>query len=76
MEDRPRGVRFHLVDLDAATGTYIKHPGLPNDDVFADAEDKVLESDFAFHAQQVYAAASRTLATFESALGRRVRKPQ
>ena len=28
--------------------------------------------DYAFHAQQVYAAASRTLATFESALGRRL----
>jgi hypothetical protein len=72
MEDGPRGARFHVVDFDASTGTYLKHPGLPNDDVFADAEDKVLESDFAFHAQQVYAAASRTLSTFESALGRRL----
>jgi hypothetical protein len=72
MEDGPRGARFHVVDFDASTGTYLKHPGLPNEDVFADAEDKVLESDFAFHAQQVYAAASRTLSTFESALGRRL----
>jgi hypothetical protein len=72
MEDGPRGARFHVVDFDAATGKYIKHPGLTNDDEFADAEDKVLETDFAFHAQQVYAAASRTLATFESALGRRL----
>lgn len=72
MEDGPRGARFHVVDFDASTGKYVKHPGLPNDDPFADAEDKVLETDFAFHAQQVYAAASRTLSTFESALGRRL----
>jgi len=72
MEDGPRGARFHVVDFDASTGKYVKHPALPNDDVFADAEDVVLEGDFAFHAQQVYAAASRTLATFESALGRRL----
>ena len=72
MEDGPRGARFHVVDFDASTGKYLKHPGLPNDDAFADAEDKLLETDFAFHAQQVYAAASRTLATFESALGRRL----
>lgn len=72
MEDGPRGARFHVVDYDASTGRYIKHPGLPNDDAFADADDEVLESDFAFHAQQVYATASRTLATFEAALGRRL----
>ena len=72
MEDGPRGARFHVVDFDAATGRYLKHPGLPNNDAFADAADVVLESDYGFHAQQVYAAASRTLATFESALGRRL----
>jgi hypothetical protein len=72
MEDGPRGARFHVVDFNASTGTYLKHPGLPNDDEYTDAADKVLETDPAFHAQQVYAAASRTLATFESALGRRL----
>lgn len=72
MEDGPRGARFHVVDFDAATGRYIKHPGLPNDDAFAAVEDEVLQTDFAFHAQQVYGAASRTLANFESALGRRL----
>ncbi|KRF36019.1 hypothetical protein [Nocardioides sp. Soil805] len=72
MEDGPRGARFHVVDFDASTGRYVKHPGLPNDDAFADAADRVLETDYGFHAQQVYAAASRTLATFESALGRRL----
>lgn len=72
MEDGPRGARFHVVDFDASTGIYIKHRGLPNDDAFANVEDRVLERDFGFHAQQVYGAASRTLATFESALGRRL----
>ena len=72
MEDGPRGARFHVVDFDSSTGRYVKHPGLPNDDAFADAADRVLESDYGFHAQQVYATASRTLATFESALGRRL----
>ena len=72
MEDGPCGARFHVVDFDASTGNYLKHPGLPNEDAYADADDKVLETDFTFHAQQVYAAASRTLATFESALGRRL----
>jgi hypothetical protein len=72
MEDGPRGARFHVVDFDASTRKYLKHPGLPNDDEFADAADEVLETDFAFHAQQVYAAASRTLSAFESALGRRL----
>ena len=72
MEDGPRGARFHVVDFDASTGAYLKHPCLSNEDAYADAEDKVLEADFAFHAQQVYAAASRTLATFETALGRRL----
>jgi hypothetical protein len=72
MEDGPRGARFHVVDFDAATGKYVKHQALSNNDAFADAPDGVLEGDYAFHAQQVYAAASRTLATFESALGRRV----
>ncbi|MBD3926330.1 hypothetical protein IEZ26_17020 [Nocardioides cavernae] len=72
MEDGPRGARLHVVDFDASTGRYLKHPGLPNDDEFADAEDEELETSHVFHAQQVYAAASRTLSAFESALGRRL----
>ena len=43
-------------------------PHVPGHEICA----RVLETDPAFHAQQVYAAASRTLATFESALGRRL----
>lgn len=72
MDDGPCGARFRVVDYDAATGDYLKHPGISNDDSFADAEDATLRTDPRFHAQHVYAAASRTLATFESALGRRL----
>ncbi|MBD3943133.1 hypothetical protein IF188_15675 [Microbacterium sp. NEAU-LLC] len=72
MEDGPRGARLHVVDFDTATGEYLKHPGIADDDVFADADDDELLDDKAFHAQHVYATAARTLATFESALGRRL----
>lgn len=72
MEDGPRGPRFHVVDFDASAGRYLLHPAPPDEDVFAEAADDQLEKDFAFHAQQVYAVAARTLATFESALGRRL----
>ncbi|GAA5202269.1 hypothetical protein [Microbacterium jejuense] len=72
MEDGPRGARLHVVDFDTATGEYLKHPGIADDDVFADADDDDLIRDKAFHAQHVYATAARTLATFESALGRRL----
>jgi hypothetical protein len=69
----PRSPRFHVVDYDVTTGTYTEPASLPSDeDLFADADDETLRTDPAFHAQQVYAVAARTLATFESALGRRL----
>jgi hypothetical protein len=72
MEDGPRGARLHVVDYDTATGRYVKHAPLGKDDLFADADDEVLRTDLAFHAQHVYATAARTLSTFETALGRRL----
>ena len=72
MEDGPRGSRLHVVDYDTATGRYVKHAPLGREDLFADAADDVLRTDLAFHAQHVYATAARTLATFETALGRRL----
>jgi len=73
LEPGPRGPRFHVVDYDATTGTYLEPTVLSADgDLFARVGDKTLREDFAFHAQQVYAVAARTLATFESALGRRI----
>ena len=73
LEPGPRTPRFYVVDYDASTGTLVPAANLPPDsDLFAKADDKTLTTDFAFHAQQVYAVAARTLATFESALGRRL----
>lgn len=72
MEDGPRGSRLHVVDYDVSTGEYLKHRPIPNDDPFAAASDETLLTDKAFHAQQVYAGAARTLGAFESALGRRL----
>ncbi|MGZ8736293.1 MAG: hypothetical protein ACXWXO_02105 [Nocardioides sp.] len=73
LEPGPRSPRFHVVDFDVTTGTYTDPAVLPSDgDSFADDDDETLRTDRAFHAQQVYAVAARTLATFEAALGRRV----
>ena len=73
LEPGPRNARFHVVDYDVTTGRYVGPAELPSsDDLFKDADDATLRTDFAFHAQQVYAVAARTLATFESALGRRL----
>lgn len=73
LEAGPRSARFHVVDYDASAGILYPAAQLPADqDWFADADATTLLTDFAFHAQQVYAIAARTLATFEFALGRRV----
>ena len=72
IEDGPRGARLHVVDYDVAVDEYRKHPALVNEDAYAAASDEVLLTDKTFHAQQVYGAAAKTLATFESALGRRL----
>ena len=45
---------------------------LVNEDAYAEASDEELLTDKTFHAQQVYGTAAKTLATFESALGRRL----
>lgn len=72
VEDGPRGPRFHVVDFDASAGRYRLHPAIRDKDPYAAATDIELVTSFAFHAQQVYTVATRTLATFESALGRRL----
>lgn len=72
MEVGPRGARLHVVDYDTATGRYYKHAAIADDDPFADVPDATLKKDRAFHAQQVYGTAARTLAAFETALGRRL----
>jgi hypothetical protein len=73
LEPGPRSARFAVIDYDVSTGTLVAPAELPSDsDKFATADDKTLRTDYEFHAQQVYAVAARTLATFENALGRRL----
>lgn len=73
----PRGPRFHVVDYDPVS----RQVASPYDfstgdggvkDLFATASDQELLSDRRFHAQNLYVIATRTLATFETALGRRI----
>ncbi len=74
----PRGYRVQIVDYDSSTG--VLHPPLEYrilengayNDPFKDEPNQTLLKDPQFHAQNVYAIVMRTLARFESALGRRV----
>ena len=70
LEPGPRGARLHVVDYDAATGTLELPVVMGDDDPFAEAPLDV--GSHTFRAQNVYAIAARTLATFEEGLGRRV----
>jgi hypothetical protein len=85
LEPGPRSHRFHVVDYDATEGVLhpaadLTDPGQADQqlapwtfrDRFAHATDDDLLGDFAFHAQNVYAIAVRTLARLEFALGRRI----
>ncbi len=70
LEPGPTGHRFQVVDYDAATGTL--HPPADRVHSFSRVDDRMLLADFAFHSQQVYAVAARTLAAFEFSVGRRI----
>ena len=70
LEPGPRGARLHVVDYDAATGTLELPVVIGDNDPFADGAVEV--EAHTFRAQNVYAIAARTLATFEESLGRRV----
>ena len=82
LEPGPRSHRFQVIDYDAtarvllpaatlAPGTW-QSPGSggAEHDPFSGRSDTALLSDPAFHAQNTYAIAARTLAVFESAIGR------
>jgi hypothetical protein len=84
LEPGPRSHRFQVIDYDAtarvllppatlAPGTW-QSPGSEGaeHDPFWERSDTALLSDPAFHAQNTYAIAARTLAVFESAIGRRL----
>jgi hypothetical protein len=78
----PRGPRFYVIDFDASARALAQPadlaplpkpaPGWGYFDAFDGQPDAVLLTDPAFRAQNVYAIAARTLATFEAALGRPV----
>lgn len=78
----PRGHRVHIVDYDTTTNT-LYYPQKydettedsykdPFEDFVKDASPAEILAEPGFHAQNVYAIVMRTLARFESALGRRV----
>lgn len=74
LDPGPRGARFHVVDYDTATGRLERPAVLAPEagDPFTAADDRTLAGDATFRAQNVYAIAARTLASFEAALGRRL----
>ena len=82
LEPGPRGPRFHVVSFDASRRKLHRparlapmrgqRAGWDYRDRFAGADDATLLNDPAFHAQNVYAIAARTLSFFEAALGRPV----
>ena len=82
LDPGPRGGRFHVVDYDVSRRVFnppadlapsnSPHPGWDFVDRLATAADDDILTDPAIHAQNVYAIAARTLAQFESALGRPV----
>jgi hypothetical protein len=82
LEPGPRSHRFQVVDYDASTGQ-LQPPavlvppegfgrGWAYADPFVAADAATVEANPAFHAQNVYAIAARTLGSFEFSLGRRL----
>jgi hypothetical protein len=84
LEPGPRSHRFQVIDYDATARVLLapaaltggdwetRDWGRAEHDPFSGCSDAELLSDPAFHAQNVYAIAARTLAVFESAIGRRL----
>src|SRR5215475_13267055 len=79
LEPGPRSHRFQVIDYDATARVLLPPAALGagdggpvEADPFDGRPDEELLSDPAFHAQNVYAIAARTLAAFESAIGRRL----
>jgi len=74
LDPGPRGARFYVIDYDTATGRLQTPASVAVDgkDRFARTPANDLLRSPAFRAQNVYAIAASTLATAESALGRRL----
>ena len=76
LSDGPIGHRVGVVDYDATTDTLykpLKGSAIEKGDPFEKPSMATIMSNPQFHAQNVYAVVTRTLARFESALGRRVK---
>lgn len=78
LEPGPWGHRVQVLDYDGSSRTYlaplaykVDRQGLPVDP-FVSAADRALLTNPQFHQQNVYAIVTRTLATFERVLGRRI----
>ena len=73
LEPGPRSHRFQVIDYDATARVLLPPAILGTEpDPFLARSDAALLSDPAFHAQNAYAIAARTLGVFESAIGRRL----
>jgi hypothetical protein len=79
LDEGPRGYRVYVIDYDSSTDTLYgpldcAKYGTPEKPVhpYRKPSDRTIRSDPRFHAQNVYAIVMRTLARFESALGRRI----
>ena len=72
LEPGPRGPRFWVVDYDSTSRRVVAPAPDPWFDAIAASPDDALATDPRVRAQNVFVVASRTLETFENALGRRL----
>lgn len=68
----PVGERLEVIDYDGQGKTFYPSVDLDDDAILMQGGLEPAEGDPRFHQQMVYAVASRTLANFDRALGRRV----
>ena len=72
LEAGPVGARLEVADYDANHGIFYDAVNLNDPAILMQSGVVPSEGDPHFHQQMVYAVASRTLANFDRALGRRV----
>jgi hypothetical protein len=72
LEPGPVGDRLEVIDYDGHGKTFYQQVNLDEPPILMRGGLDPSESDARFHQQMVYAVASRTLANFDRALGRRV----
>lgn len=72
LEPGPMGGRLEVVDYDGYAQCFYEQVDLEQPEILIQGGLDPSESDPRFHQQMVYAVASRTLANFDRALGRRV----